>query len=122
MHMLLFVLDNPNHLDKVLDAWEEVGVSGVTIIESTGINRHRKAKLAGQAFMSGINRLLVQSDVEGHYTLFTIVKGEDKVRECIAAVEDVIGNLLEDGTGVMAAWPVSIVKGVPDPELNTEEA
>jgi nitrogen regulatory protein PII len=118
MHMLLFVLDNPDHLEKVLDAWEGLGVSGVTIIESTGLARHR-ARLAGTPFMAGINRL-VQSDHEGHYTLITIVKGEKAVRDCITAAEAIVGKLSEEGSGVMAAWPLSIVKGVPDPDLNTE--
>ncbi len=118
MHMLMFVLDNPDHLEKVLDAWEAVGVSGVTIIESTGLSRHR-ARLAGTPFMAGINRLM-HSDHEGHYTLITIVKGEKTVRDCISAAEAVVGNLSEEESGVMAAWPLSIVKGIPDPNLNTE--
>ncbi|HLF91348.1 MAG TPA: hypothetical protein VI451_20560 [Anaerolineales bacterium] len=119
MHMLMFVLDNPDYLDEVLEAWEEIGVTGVTIIESTGITRYRNAKLIGTPLMAGINRLM-QSREEGHLTLFTIVKGEPKVRQCIEAVEKIVGNLLEPNTGVMAAWPLSIVKGVPDPTLNTE--
>lgn len=119
MHMLVFVLDDPNRLDEVLDAWDQVGVSGVTVIESTGLSRIRQAKLAGQAFMAGINRM-IQADQEGHYTLFTVVKGEQKVRECLAAAEKIMGDLREPGTGIIASWPVSIVKGVPDPSLDTE--
>ena len=118
MHMLMFILDNPDHLEEVLDAWEAVGVSGVTIIESTGMARHR-AKLAGTPFMAGMNRLM-HSDQEGHYTLMTIVKGEEVVRACIQAAEGVVGNLKDSESGVMAAWPLTLVKGVPDPDLNTE--
>ncbi|MCB9136607.1 MAG: hypothetical protein H6636_14375 [Anaerolineales bacterium] len=119
MHMIMFVLDNPDYLDEVLNAWEAIGVTGVTIVESTGISRYRQAQLVGHPLMAGINRL-VQSPEEGHLTLFTIVKGENKVRQCIEAVETIVGNLLEPSTGVLAAWPLSIVKGVPDPSLNTE--
>ncbi len=118
MHMIMFVLDDPNKLDDVLDAWDTLDVSGVTIIESTGIVRHR-AHRVGSPLMAGLNRLMY-SDQEGHYTLFTIVKGEETVRKCISAVEDLVGNLKEPNTGVMAAWPLSIVKGVPDPALDTE--
>lgn len=119
MHMLMFVLDDPNYLEEVLDAWEEVGVSGVTIVESTGMARIRIDKMVGSPLMAGINRLM-HSDQEGHYTLFTIVKGEAVVRRCIEAAEKIVGNLSTPNSGVMAAWPVSIVKGVPDPNLNTE--
>ena len=119
MHMVMFVLDDPNHLDDVLAAWENLGVSGITIIESTGISRHWQSRMAGQPFMAGINRLM-HSDYEGHFTLFTIVKGEEAVRNCITAAEAIVGNLNEPKTGVIAAWRVEITKGVPDPELNTE--
>jgi hypothetical protein len=117
--MIMFVLDNPDYLDEVLDAWDEIGVTGVTIVESTGISRHRQAKMVGTPLMAGINRIM-HSNEEGHLTLFSIVKGELKVRQCIEAVEKIVGNLLDPNTGVMAAWPLTIVKGVPDPSLNTE--
>ncbi len=42
MYMLMFVLDDPGRLDPVLEAWEQVGIRGVTIIESTGIHRRRQ--------------------------------------------------------------------------------
>ena len=113
MHMVMFVLDDPDLLDKVLDAWESIEVSGVTIIESTGVNRRAKARQVGSPFKAGINRVM-GSAMEGHYTLFTIVKGEQMVEACIHAAESVVGNLDEPNSGVLAAWPLTNVKGVPD--------
>ena len=37
MFMILFVLHDPEKLDDILTAWEEAGVSGVTILPSTGL-------------------------------------------------------------------------------------
>ncbi|MDH5508079.1 MAG: hypothetical protein OEZ02_12730 [Anaerolineae bacterium] len=119
MQMLMFVLDNPDLLNDVLDAWDGIGVSGVTIVESTGIVRRRGVQ-PGSPLMAGFNRLMY-SDQEGHYTLFTIVKGTETVRQCIEAAEAIVGNLSEPNTGVMASWPLTVVKGVPDPTLNTEQ-
>lgn len=112
MYMVLFVLDDPDLLEGVLDAWDKIGVSGVTIVESTGINRLRRAQQVGSPFMAGINRLM-SGDQEMNYTLLTIVKGETLVQKCVAAVEKVVGDLSEPNTGVLAAWPVAYVKGVP---------
>jgi hypothetical protein len=112
MYMVLFVLDDPALLNDILDAWEEIGVSGVTIIESTGINRLRRARQVGTAFMAGINRLM-SGDQEMHYTLLTIVRSENIVIQCVAAAETIVGDLLEPNTGVLAAWPLTYVKGVP---------
>lgn len=112
MYMVMFVLDDPNRLDAVYDAWEAIGVSGSTIIESTGINRRRAARQVGTSFMAGMNRL-IGSEMEGHYTLLVIVPDETLARACLTAVEKVIGDLDAPNTGILAAWPLSFVKGVP---------
>ena len=112
MYIVMFVLDDPDLLDKVLDAWDSIGVSGVTIIESTGINRLKLARGVGSPFMAGMNRLL-SSREEGHYTLFTMVPNEEVVAKCLQAAEGIVGDLNDPHSGVLAAWPVAIIKGVP---------
>lgn len=112
MYMVMFVIDDPNQLDDVLNAWEATGVSGVTIIESTGINRRRRAQQVGTAFMAGINRF-ASSGQEGHYTLFVIVQNEKMVTACQRAAEEVVGSLNDPNTGVLAAWRLDAVVGVP---------
>lgn len=111
MYMVMFVLDDPNQLDTVLEAWEAVGVSGVTILESTGINRRRQAMMVGTTIMAGINRLMSGTE-EYHFTLFTIVRDEQIMRKCLEAAESVVGDLDEPNSGVLAAWPLPFVKGV----------
>ena len=120
MFMVMFVLDDPNRLDEVLHAWQAIGVSGSTIIESTGINRWRMARQAGTGFMAGINRL-IGSEEEGHYTLFVIVPDEDQAKACLEAVEGIVGDLDQPNTGVLAAWPLALVKGVPHRERAGQE-
>jgi hypothetical protein len=98
-------------LDQVLDAWDGIQVSGVTIIESTGINRRARARQVGAPFMAGINRMM-GSTMEGHYTLFTIVKGQQMVEACIRAAESVVGNLNEPDSGVLADLATDILSRV----------
>jgi hypothetical protein len=111
MFMVMLVIDDPHHLDAVLDAWEAIGINGATIIESTGINRRRRAHLVGATFMSGINRL-TESDDEGHYTLFAIVPSMEVAAGSLSAVERITGSLDKPDTGVFAAWSLELVKGV----------
>lgn len=112
MYMVMFVLDDPDRLDEVLLAWEGAGVQGATIIESTGYNRRKWARQVGTPMMAGFNRLL-QGSQEGHYTLFSLVRNEATVAACVAATEAVVGSLDGPNTGVLAAWPLSIVHGLP---------
>lgn len=108
MYMILFVLDDPNRLDQVLDVWSGIGIRGVTIIESTGIRRRQKKPIP--------MRYLYQTtgDVEeGHVTLLAVVDSEAVVLECLEATEALVGDLSNPQTGVFAAWPLVVVKGVP---------
>jgi len=114
MYMVMYVLNDPNRLDEVLDAWEAVGVSGVTIVESTGIQRRRHVRQTRIPLRFGFEGL-AQDRLEGHYTLFAIVVSEEMVLKCIAAVENVVGDLSGPNTGVVASWELTSVRGVPKP-------
>lgn len=119
MYMVTLVLDDPGRLDAVVDAWAAVGISGATIIESTGIYRQRAARRqvhARHAFGGG-----GAADEFGNVTLFAIVPDEAVARQCLAAAEAVVGDLDGPNTGVLAAWPLSLVKGVPAELGRTQE-
>lgn len=111
MWMVMLVLDDCDCLDTMLDAWEQAGIGGVTIVESTGIQRRRvqRGRLPIRFDFEG----LLHPDQEGHYTLFAIVAGEEMARRGLAAAESVLGDLDQPHTGVLAAWPLGLVKGVP---------
>ncbi|HZW02555.1 MAG TPA: hypothetical protein VFF68_01410 [Anaerolineaceae bacterium] len=109
--MIWFVLDDPNRLDDLLDAWESVGVTGVTIFESTGIQRRRKqGRTIHMRYMLGQT---VQSEEVGHYTLMSLVPSKEIIDRCLQATEALIGDLAGPETGVFAAWEVDTVKGYP---------
>ena len=110
MYMIMFVLDNPDHLDGVLEAWQEAGIRGATIVESTGIQRLQRKNVP--------MRYLFQTPglvEEGHLTLFVIVESEQLVQECLQATERIVGSLDEPDTGVFAAWMLTSVRGLPTP-------
>jgi hypothetical protein len=112
MHMVMFVLDDPDHLETVLDAWQAVGVTGVTITESSGLHRVRQRRPLGARYMLGVLNENRQVKME-HLTLFAIVPDETIVRACLDAAEKMVGDLDGPNTGVLAAWELSLVKGVP---------
>jgi hypothetical protein len=108
MYMIMLVLDDMNYLDAVLNAWERVGIRGATIIESTGIQRLKRKNVPMRFLFQSAG--LVE---EGHYTLFVIVESDQMAHACLQATEGIVGNLDDPNTGVFAAWPLPIVKGVP---------
>ena len=111
MYMIMFVLDDAERLDDVLQAWEGTGIRGATIVESTGIQRLRRKNVHMRYLFQTAE--LVE---EGHLTLFVIVENEQQVHDCLQATERAIGDLCEPDTGVFAAWPLALVRGgmLPD--------
>lgn len=113
MYMVMFVLQDPDRLDGVLDAWRAAGVTGVTILESIGAHsRKQRQRFVGARYAFGMGQGATQLQV-GNMTLLAIVPDEDTVRACQDAAESVVGNLDEADTGVLAAWQLDITKGVP---------
>lgn len=119
MHMIIFVLDNLDLLDDVLAAWAGVGVSGITIVESSGFHR-RRASVPGAHFVGVVPALLDEVE-KSSYTLFAAVAGEEQVAACSAAAEQIVGDLSEPNTGVFAAWPLGWSKGLEKRQLTEGE-
>jgi nitrogen regulatory protein P-II 1 len=113
MLQLWLVLDNPALLNQVLAAWTEVGVRGITILESTGVHRvSSRASRQDAPFMLGFSRLL-RTDQVGHLTLFAVVPNIEIVERLVAATETIVGDLRQPNTGVLFAVPVAAAWGLP---------
>jgi hypothetical protein len=113
MLQLWLVLDNPALLNNVLEAWTDVGVRGVTILESTGVHRVRsRTSRQDMPFMLGFNRLL-RTDQVGHYTLFAVVPTMDVVERLVAVTQEIVGDLRQPNTGVLFAVPLAAAWGLP---------
>lgn len=121
MLQLWLVLDNPALLNDVLEAWTEVGVRGITILESTGVHRVRsKTSRQDAPFMLGFSRLL-RTDQVGHYTLFAVVPKMGVVEQVVAATERIVGDLSQPNTGVLFATPLAAAWGLPKQPFDLAE-
>jgi len=113
MYMIMFVLDDANKLDKLLENWYEIGIRGVTIVQSTGFFR-RQVQRSKLHLTFLIEQISVESE-EGNITLFAIVETNRMVEDCLEKTEEIIGNLEGPNTGVFTAWPLSVIKGIQKP-------
>lgn len=111
MYLLVMVLDNVRRLDEVLRAWVGAGVKGVTILESTGINRVLQRTDAQAAYM-GFSRVFGGGPV-GHNTLFAVIESMETAHAAITATEAVLGSLQNPDTGIMFVVPIAESWGLP---------
>ncbi|GAP14168.1 nitrogen regulatory protein P-II family [Longilinea arvoryzae] len=111
--MVLFVLHDLEKKDDLLNAWDQAGVSGITILPSTGLARYRKgAGLRDDLPLIPSLEDLLERSQNSNRTFFTIVSGEEMVDKVIAATESVTGDLDLPETGILVALPVARVRGL----------
>ena len=120
-HMILLVVDNPDQCPAVLDAWEELGVGGITILDSTGLGRLRKASIRDDIPLMPSLSFLLKGREERHRTIFTVVEGEELVDRIISKTQEIMGDLNEANVGVLFVLPVSRVVGLQGGQLRAQK-
>jgi len=113
MHLIMFVLHDPEKLSELLNGWNEAGVSGVTVIPSTGIGRLKAADILREdlPLMPSLEDIL-EAPERYNRTLFTLVEGQEMIDRVVAATEHIIGDLDEPNTGILTVIPVSRIYGL----------
>lgn len=112
LFLVVLVVDNPDDCGAVLEAWEKVGVSGVTILESTGLGRFKKKGLRDDIPLMPSLRDLLQPREERHRTLFSVVEGQAIVDLLIEKAQSVIGSLDQENSGFLFVVPVQQAIGL----------
>ncbi len=112
-YMVVFVLHDVSRMEELLNAWEEAGVSGITILLSTGLARYRSGGGLREdlPLIPSLEDLLERTE-NTNRTFFTIVRGDEMVDKVIEATERVTGDLNLPETGILAALPVARVRGL----------
>ncbi|MCZ7670474.1 MAG: hypothetical protein M5U34_26655 [Chloroflexi bacterium] len=86
---------------------------GVTILESTGVNRVLPRAQAGPMF-ARLQPIFGASRV-GHNTLFAVIDSLEVAETAVKATEAIIGDLRQPNTGIIFALPVAKTWGFPEP-------
>ena len=109
--MVIFVLDDIDRCQDILDAWEAAGITGVTILESSGLGRVRQAGMRDDLpLMPSLSDLFKKTETR-HRTLFTVTKDQEKIDALVEATQSVVGDLEQPNTGFLFVLPVSQVYG-----------
>jgi hypothetical protein len=109
MYLILLVLHDAGKLGQVLDAWEAAGVSGVTVLVSSGLGRLRRS--AGYRddlpVMPALKDFFQPHEGQSNRTLFTVVPDETVLDRIAAVTQAITGDLRLPETGMLAALPLA---------------
>jgi nitrogen regulatory protein PII len=109
--MVVLIVDNNDACPAVLNAWEASGVTGATILASTGLGRIKNASLRDDfPLIPSIHDLFIREE-DNHRTLFSVVNSQKMVDKLINATQEILGDLNNPHTGFLFVLPVSQVIG-----------
>lgn len=112
--LVVLIVDDPDDCSPVLESWESVGVTGVTILESTGVGRLRRAGLRDDLPLMPSIRDLFQSKEVHHRTLLSVVDNQETVDKMVKLALDDLGDLNKPNSGFLFVVPVLQVYGLMD--------
>ena len=113
--LIMYILDNSGQMPPVLQAWQDAGAPGITILQSAGIEHLRQAGFRDDLpLMPSLSDLLSDETVH-HKTLLTVVKDQAMVDRIVEAARAIVGDFNQPHTGLLIVLPVAQVYGLDRP-------
>jgi nitrogen regulatory protein P-II 1 len=104
--LVVMIVDDPDQTQAILEAWENLGVNGVTILESTGLGRVKKAFLRDDIPLIPCLQDFLSAREIPHRTLLSVVDDEATVDRMAEDAQKITGELEEPNTGFLFVLPV----------------
>jgi hypothetical protein len=122
MYFILFVLHDISKMKSLLEAWEQAGVKGATLLFSTGLGRIRQNYGLMEDFplFPSMSKIIDQfEEMDLNRTIFSVVESDEIVRKILHQTQEIVGDLSLPNTGILIVLPVAQVYGLKqyNPEL-----
>lgn len=105
MKLLVFILNKEEFLEEVLEAYVEAGISGATILDSEGMGYFLAHEVPLFADFKGF----MKGNKPHNKTILSIVSDDSVIPRLKTLVDEVVGGLDTQGTGIMFTVPVDWV-------------
>ena len=115
MYLLVNVLEQSEQLPTIMEQFAKIGITGSTVIDSTGMGRVLMRTRATLPVMQQINK--VTTDLESsNKTILTVIREKQRLDKAIKIVKPLCGDLGHPGKGILFALPLDLVEGVSELE------
>lgn len=111
MQVLFLVLNRLEKIDELLEAFNDAGIRGATVVNSTGM-AHTLANTHEDDLTFASLRAFFVGNREDNRTIFMVLSDE-KVSLAKKVINDVI-DLSQPDTGILFGVPVSFVEGISE--------
>jgi nitrogen regulatory protein PII len=112
MTLLVFICNQPDKLEEILEGFVEIGVTGATIIDTVGMGRLLSSEVP---IFAGF-RSMFRGAAATNKTIMSVIEDPAKVEEAYEIIEEAVGSLSDPGAGIAFTIPIENVRGLK-PEL-----
>jgi nitrogen regulatory protein PII len=113
MYLLVNVLERSEQLPRIMEQFAKIGITGSTVIESTGMGRVLMKTRATLPVMQQINK--ITTDLESsNKTILTVIEDKKRLNKAIKIVKSLCGDLCKPGEGILFTLPLDIVEGLAE--------
>ncbi|AEJ19017.1 P-II family nitrogen regulator [Gracilinema caldarium] len=115
MKLLVFILNDEEYLEEILEAYVEAGISRATILDSEGMGRF----LTYEVPLFADFKDFMKGNKPYNKTILSLINDDTLLDHLVPLIEKTIGSLQNPGTGLMFTVPVDWVHGIS--KICTEE-
>lgn len=108
MKLLVFVLNDEELLEEVMEAYVEAGITGSTILDSEGMGRF----LSYEVPLFAKFKDFMKGNKPYNKTIFSVVYSDEVIKKAKELVDEVVGGLESPGAGIMFTVPVDWAAGL----------
>jgi nitrogen regulatory protein PII len=108
MKLLVFILNNEEYLEEVMEAYIEAGITGATILDSEGMGRF----LTYEVPLFASFKDFMKGNKPYNKTIISVVRNEESIAKAKALIDGIVGSLEKAGTGIMFTVPVDWAVGL----------
>ncbi len=108
MKLLVFVLNDEELLEEVMEAYVEAGITGSTILDSEGMGRF----LSYEVPLFSKFKDFMKGNKPYNKTIFSVIKSDEVLKKAKELVDEIVGGLENTGAGIMFSVPVDWAVGL----------
>ena len=111
MHLLIAIVNDPDHIVDILDEFYKEDIKGATVIDSMGMGHIIADHVPFFSRFAEIGK-----DPTHNKTIFVVLKSKEMLNKTINAIERIIGDLDKPDTGIVFTIPIDYCKGIVEGE------
>lgn len=113
-NLVVVIMPNLDRCQDVLQTWDRLGVTGITILESAGLHglKQVRGRRDDMPLMPSLRHLL-ETEEYHHRTAFVVVGDDFDLQGLLRATEQAVGgNFNAPDSGLLFVMPLSHVLGL----------